>query len=80
MEDLLEQAVIAPSISLWNLPVFLIPKKDGTKPVVDYRQFSKKCQQKQYPLPVMTDIVRWTTKYRLYYTELRDRLLASTFR
>lgn len=58
VKNMLSQDVMEESNSHWNFPLFLVPKKDSTnRPVVDYSQLNKHCQQEKYPLPVLQDIL-----------------------
>lgn len=82
MKDILKQNVMSlstrPGISL--LPVL---KKDGTsRPVVDYRQLTKKVSAGKVPISCSNEQidVYWTTKQSFYYIRLKNGLLASDCR
>uniref|UniRef100_A0A1Y1L2Y9 RNA-directed DNA polymerase n=2 Tax=Photinus pyralis TaxID=7054 RepID=A0A1Y1L2Y9_PHOPY len=62
VEKLLESDVIEPSVSSYNSPVLLVPKKslNGEKRwrmVVDFRQVNKKLIADRFPLPRIEDIL-----------------------
>lgn len=61
---MLKNTTISPSISEYNSPIILMPKKSlpGSSEkryrfVVDYRQFNKKLIADKYPLTRMDDIL-----------------------
>lgn len=61
VKEHLEGDLVEPSMSPYNNPVLLVPKKspDGTKKwrfVVDFRQLNKKLIPDRYPLPRIDDI------------------------
>ena len=52
MDELLEQGVVRPSISLYASPGFLVPKSGGDfRKVVDYRNVNAKVLFDSYPMP-----------------------------
>ena len=59
----LEQGVIEPSISNWNSPVIVVPKKPDAegnlryRMVIDYRNLNAKTVQDSYPLSNTDDIL-----------------------
>lgn len=63
VEEMLANDLIEPSVSPWNAPILLVPKKsDGSsKPksrlVIDYRQLNNQLQDDKFPLPNITDIL-----------------------
>ncbi len=58
VEDMLQQGVIQESFSLWNSPLFLVPKKDGSlRPVIDFRRVNEITVDDHYPLPVLRDLL-----------------------
>src|SRR5579862_9892050 len=51
IEEMLKNNVIRPSKSPWASPAILVPKKEGYRLVVDYRQLNKATVKDAYPLP-----------------------------
>ena len=45
---MLEQSVIKNSRSLWNLPLFLVPKKNG-----QFSPVNEETEDERFPLPVL---------------------------
>ena len=59
IEEMLSQGIIQPSMSPWNSPLFLIPKKDGTfRPVIDFRKVNTVTEPDRSPMPVMSEILQ----------------------
>lgn len=62
-KQLLEQNVIENSISPFNSPTFLVPKKDSrgmnteTRQVFDYRKLNEKTIMQKYPIPLIQELV-----------------------
>ncbi len=53
--------------SEWALPSFIIPKKDGRVHwISDLHQLNKVIRRKQYPLPIITDILSERSGYKLF--------------
>lgn len=62
VEKMLEQGIIAPSVSPWNAPIILVPKKspDGTRKwrlVVDFRKLNEITISQVFPLPRIDEIL-----------------------
>ena len=62
VKEMLDKEIIEPSMSEYNSPVLLVPKKstDGQKAfrlVVDFRLLNKKLVQDKFPLPRIDDIL-----------------------
>jgi hypothetical protein len=56
--------------SEWASPSFIIPKKDGRVCwISNLRQLNKDIRRKQYPLPIITDILRKCSGYK-FFTKL----------
>lgn len=60
VSNLLDNNLIEPSMSNYNSPILLVPKKGNTKKwrmCIDYRQVNKKLIADKYPLPRIEDIL-----------------------
>jgi hypothetical protein len=54
--------------SKWISPSFIIPKKDGSIHwISDLHQLIKVIKHKQYPLPIITDILHKCIGYKFFY-------------
>ncbi|MFI5419433.1 MAG: RNase H-like domain-containing protein [Nitrososphaerales archaeon] len=57
VREAVQQGIMAPSSSPYNSPVFLVPKKDGTRRlVVDFRRLNANCIHNTYPIPRPDDV------------------------
>ncbi len=65
--------------SEWASPAFIIPKKDGRiQQITDLRTLNKNIIRKQYPLPIITDMLDWISGYK-FFTKLDISMQYYTF-
>ena len=58
IEDMKNQGVIKESLSPYNSPLLLVPKKDGTwRFVIDYRRLNKDTISDRMPMPIFDEIL-----------------------
>lgn len=73
VDKLIENDIIEPSVSNYNSPILLVPKKSETNDkkwrlVVDYRQLNKKLLADKFPLPRIDDILDQLGRAKFFTT------------
>jgi hypothetical protein len=69
LNHLVRIGVLAPQQeSEWASPSFITPKKDGrVRWVSNFHQLKKRIRCKQYPLPIITDILHKRFGYNFFH-------------
>ncbi len=58
VKDMQTQGITQDSLSPWNSPIFLVPKKDGNfRPLIDFRRVNEVTEDEKYPLPVLRNLL-----------------------
>ena len=80
IQHLVQLGVLVPQgCSEWDSPSFIIPNKDGRlRWISDLRQIDKVVKRKQYPLPIINDILRKRNGYE-FFTKLDISMQYYTF-
>jgi hypothetical protein len=63
---LLDQGIIRPSTSQYSSPIFLVPKGDDFRPVVDYRALNQKIKIESVPLPDIHYCFHWFREAKFF--------------
>ncbi|KAL7471920.1 hypothetical protein ACHAXS_012234, partial [Conticribra weissflogii] len=65
---MVELGILAPcGASEWVSPAFIIPKKDGhIQQITDLNSLNKAIIPKQYPLPIIMDMLNCISGYKLF--------------
>ena len=58
VDEMIDEDIIEPSLSMWNSKLFLVRKKNGQyRPVVDFRHINAKTKVEIFPIPVISEIL-----------------------
>ena len=81
LDHLMKLRVLVPhQQSKWASPMFIVQKKDGRVSWIgDLHQLNKVVCQKQYPLPIITDILRKLSGFE-FFTKLDNSMQYYTFK
>ena len=80
LDHMVELGILEPcGASEWASPAFIIPKKDGrVRQITDLRTLNKNIIRKQYPLPIITDMLDRISGYK-FFTKLDISMQYYTF-
>lgn len=70
VKEMYDQGLIEPSLSPFNSPIILVPRKGNKRPrtVIDYRHLNTQICDDKFPLPNITDILDGLGKARVFST------------
>jgi len=80
LDDMVRRGVLEKQgTSEWAHPCFITPKKDGrARWIGDLRELNKVIRRRQYPLPIIQDVLRRRSGYK-YFTKLDISMQYYTF-
>jgi len=80
VDKLIKYKVVEPSVSAYNSPILLVPKKsipgsdkNKWRLVIDYRQINKKLLSDKFPLPRIDDILAQLGIAKYFTSQLNVR-------
>lgn len=73
VREMVQQGIAEPSVSSWNAPVLVVPKKDGKclkdgRLVIDYRRLNDVVEDDKFPIPDITEILDGMDQEKFFTT------------